>query len=62
MEWVRENSAFILFFILFIAMHMFGHGMHRGHGGCGGHGEEEVHKGHGGEGTSEKTDTKGGHG
>lgn len=58
MEWIRENWVFLLFFILFIAMHLFGHGMHGG--GCGGHGEkkDEEHKGHG-EGTTEK---KGGRG
>ncbi len=43
MEWIRENGAFILFFVLFIAMHLFGHGMHGGHGG---HGEEGEHKAH----------------
>ncbi len=57
MEWIRENWIFLLFFILFIAMHLFGHGMHRGHGG---HGEEDEHKGHGEEST-EKKEKKGGH-
>lgn len=57
MEWVRENWFFVLFFIIFIAMHLFGHGMH------GGHGEEEGkgHEGHG-EGSTEKREKKGGHG
>ncbi|KAF0145708.1 MAG: hypothetical protein FD156_683 [Nitrospirae bacterium] len=46
MDWVRENWIFFLFFIIFIAMHLFGHGMHVGR--CGGHGEEKEgeHKGH----------------
>jgi hypothetical protein len=58
MEWIRENWVFIIFFILFIAMHFFGRGMH---GGCGGHDKEDEHKGHG-EGESEKKEKKGGHG
>lgn len=59
MEWIRENWVFIIFFIIFIAMHLFGHGMHGGC--CGGHGknEEEEHKGHSEKGSSQK---KGGHG
>ncbi len=57
MEWLRENSVFLLFLILFVAMHLFGHGMHGGHGG---HGEEDgEHSGHSGSGKQER---KGGHG
>lgn len=48
MEWVRENWVFIMFFIIFIVTHFFGHGMH---GGCGG-GRE--HKGHSQRGSSER--------
>ena len=33
MAWLRENWFWILTFIAFIAMHMFGHGGHGGHGG-----------------------------
>lgn len=31
MDLVMQNWVFILFFIIFIAMHLFGHGMHEGH-------------------------------
>jgi len=55
-EWLRENWVSILIFILFIAMRLFGHGMHGGH--CG-HGDGEGHKGHPGSGKKEQ---KGGHG
>ena len=39
MDWLAENWFFVLLFIAFIAMHLFGHG-HGGHGhdGHGGHG------------------------
>ena len=37
MEWLMENWFWVLIGILFVAMHMFGHGGHGGHGG-GGHG------------------------
>jgi hypothetical protein len=33
MEWFSQNWVWVLFFIAFIAMHMFGHGGHGGHGG-----------------------------
>lgn len=55
MEWIRENWVFILFFAIFVGMHLFGYGMHGG--GCGGHGGhkgEEEHKGHPGKGSQEK--------
>ncbi|MBI5180495.1 MAG: DUF2933 domain-containing protein [Nitrospirae bacterium] len=42
MEWITANWVFILFFIIFIATHLFGHGMH---GGCGGTKKEEGHSG-----------------
>jgi len=54
MAWLRENWFSILIFILFIAMHLFGHGMHGGHRGHGG--EDEGHH----EGSARKK--KGGHG
>ena len=61
MEWIRENWVFIIFFVLFMAMHLFGFGC-GGHGGPKGHGEEgEEHKGHG-EGSTEKKEKKGGPG
>ncbi len=65
MEWVRENWFFIIFFVIFIGMHLFGGGCcgPRGHKGHEGHGEkeEDEHKGHG-EGSSEKKEKKEGHG
>lgn len=33
MEWLLLNWFWILIFILFCTMHMFGHGGHGGHGG-----------------------------
>lgn len=61
MEWVRENGVFIIFFVIFIGMHLFGGGC-CGPGGHKRHGEEgEGHEGHG-EGSSEKKEKKGGHG
>lgn len=33
MAWLAENWFWVLIFIAFIAMHMFGHGGHGGHGG-----------------------------
>lgn len=33
MEWFSENWVWVLLFVGFIAMHMFGHGGHGGHGG-----------------------------
>ena len=38
MAWLTENWFWILTFIGFIAMHMFGHGGHGGHGGHSGRG------------------------
>lgn len=35
MEWISENWVWVLFFVAFMAMHMFGHGGHGGHGGRG---------------------------
>lgn len=62
MEWIRENWVFIIFFAIFIGMHLFGHGMHGG--GCGGHGKDnegDEHRGHSGN-SSEKKKEKGGAG
>ncbi len=38
MEWFAQNWVWVLFFVAFLAMHLFGHGGHGGHGGqgCGG--------------------------
>jgi len=59
-EWVRENWVFIIFFILFVAMHLSGHGCMGGHRKHGKEEEGEEHKDHQGKGSSEKK--KGGHG
>ena len=37
MAWLTENWFWVLIGILFVAIHLFGHGGHGGHGG-GGHG------------------------
>ena len=42
MAWFSQNWIWVLFFIAFIAMHMFGHG---GHGGHGGHDHQTQSKG-----------------
>ncbi len=39
MEWLSQNWFWVLVFIAFFAMHLFGHGGHGGHGGR--HGEED---------------------
>ena len=36
MDWLSQNWIWVLFFIAFIGMHLFGHGGHGG-GGHGGH-------------------------
>jgi len=36
MAWVTANWFWVLIFIAFIAMHLFGHGAHSGHSGHGG--------------------------
>ena len=36
MAWLTENWFWILTFIAFVAMHLFGHGGHGRHGGHGG--------------------------
>lgn len=33
MEWLSENWIFLLIAVVFVAMHLFGHGGHGGHGG-----------------------------
>ena len=35
MDWLLANWFWVLIFIAFIAIHMFGHGGHGGHGGGG---------------------------
>ena len=37
MAWFAANWFWVLIFIAFIAMHMFGHGCHGGHSGHGDH-------------------------
>ena len=36
MDWLLANWFWILIFILFVGMHLFGHGGHGGHSGHGG--------------------------
>lgn len=35
MNWLTDNSFWIVIGIVFVAMHLFGHGRHGGHGGHG---------------------------
>lgn len=42
MEWIAENAFFILVLIAFVAMHVFGHGSHAGHGRQG-HSQDHRH-------------------
>ena len=32
MEWISQNWVWVLFFAGMVAMHLFGHGAHGGHG------------------------------
>ncbi len=41
MDWLTQNWIWVVFFVLFIGMHLFGHGGHGGHGGCGGGGDKQ---------------------
>jgi hypothetical protein len=41
MAWLAENYFWVLIFIAFISMHLFGHG---GHGGHGGHAGSDRHR------------------
>ena len=43
MEWLAENWFWVLIGVLFVAMHLFGHG---GHGGHGSHGGTDKPSGH----------------
>lgn len=38
MEWLQQNWFWVVVFVAFVAMHLFGHGGHGGRGGHGGHG------------------------
>lgn len=38
MEWLQQNWFWVVVFVLFFGMHLFGHGGHGGRGGHGGHG------------------------
>ncbi|MEW5756309.1 MAG: DUF2933 domain-containing protein [Pseudomonadota bacterium] len=50
MEWLAKNWFWVVVFIAFFAMHLFGHGGHGGGGGCGG--------GHGGRRPSDKDENR----
>ena len=53
MEWLAQNWFWVVIGVLFVGMHLFGHGGHGGSGGHGGHGG-----GHGGDDTADKTNPK----
>ncbi len=40
MDWIVQSWVWIVVFVVFIGMHLFGHG---GHGGHNGHGGENQH-------------------
>lgn len=40
MDWLAQNWFWLVIFVLFIGMHLVGHGGHGGHGGCCGGGEQ----------------------
>lgn len=42
MDWLSENWFAVIILIVFVAMHMFGHGHHGMHG----HGGQHNHKNH----------------
>ncbi len=46
MEWLAENWLWVLIGILFVGMHMFGHGGHGGHGGNDRQEDPDKHSGH----------------
>lgn len=46
MEWFAENWLWVLIGILFVAMHLFGHGGHGGHNGQGERGGTDKPSGH----------------
>lgn len=44
MDWLAQNWIWVVIFVLFIGMHLFGHGGHGGRGGggcCGGGGDDQ---------------------
>ena len=46
MDWLSQNWVWVLVFVAFIGMHLFGHG---GHGGHDRHGDDEPRRPSGGE-------------
>ncbi len=51
MEWLQQNWFWVVVFVVFFGLHLFGHGGHGGHGGgCGG--------GHGGQRPSDKDEKR----
>ena len=45
MDWLVQNWVWVLVFVAFIGMHLFGHGGHGGHGGCCGGGDRRPTEG-----------------
>ena len=44
MEWLSENWVWVLVAVVFIGLHLFGHGGHGGHGGDGDSGSRGGHR------------------
>lgn len=62
MEWIAENWFWLIIGVLFIVMHVFGHGGHVSHGGHSGHGEHGGQEDNGDEKRSRKhSGTSSGH-
>ncbi len=60
MDWLLANWFWILIFVLFIGMHLFGHGGHGGHSGHGG-GDRQRDKDEGGRDGRVVSESSGGH-
>lgn len=41
MDWLAQNWVWVVITVLFIGMHLFGHGGHGGHGEHGGDGDDQ---------------------
>ncbi len=61
MDWLAENWFWVLIGVVFIGMHMFGHGGHGGHGMHGGQGKKDDYEDEGQKQKSQTPDSGHGH-
>lgn len=61
MDWLAENWFWVLIGVVFIGMHMFGHGGHGGHGMHGGHGKQDDYEDEDQQRNSQTPDSRHGH-